>query len=425
MVLFWTLATLMTLVALVIVLVPLLRTHAAPAGPTAHAAALDVLRGQRQEIEADIASGTLPAEAREEVMAELLERAGQDLAAEPAERTSAPRKPWITASVLAAAVPALAFGLYAAIGMPSASDPRMLQAATSPANEQEMVAMVESLARKVRERPEDAQGWALLGRSMAAIGRFQEAADALEHVAKLAPGDPQVLADWADVLGMAQGRSLLGRPRELARQALDIDPKHPKALALMGTAELDAGDYAAAVGYWQRLHDQFPADSPDAKEALVIIAEIRGRAAAAGKPLPSTEVAGKSLPSVAARQTPVPAPSTGAAAVSGSVQLAPPIATRLTGGETLFVLARAEGGPRVPLAVVRTSANALPYSFTLDDSQSMAPGMNISSTPAIRLEARISRSGNVTPQPGDLVGTSDVVKPGARDVKIVVDKVLP
>ena len=414
MLVFWTLATVMTVVALAIALVPLLRARSAVAGPSEHAAALEVLRGQRREIESDIASGILAADARDEALAELLARAGEDL---PADSSKAPaaaaQKPWIAAAIVAIAIPAIAFGLYGTLGSPSALDVKSLGAAK--ADDKQIAAMVESLARKVRDRPDDVQGWALLGRSMAALGRFQEAADAYEHVSKLMPGDPDVLADWADVLGMAQGRSLLGRPREIARQALAADPKHPKALALMGTAELDAGDFASAVGYWERLRDQLPQSSPDAEEARTIIAEIRARAAAAGKPLPGASEAKAASKPVAASGS----------SVSGSVELAFAVAAKVSGAETLFVLARAESGPRVPLAVVRTSADALPYTFALDDSQAMAPGMNISSTQAIRVEARISRSGNATPQPGDLVGTSPVVKPGARNVKIVVDKVLP
>ena len=63
MVVFWILATLMTAVALAFVLVPLLRSRA-EAGPGSVEANLEVLRGQRREIEADVASGTLPADAR-------------------------------------------------------------------------------------------------------------------------------------------------------------------------------------------------------------------------------------------------------------------------------------------------------------------------------------------------------------------------
>jgi cytochrome c-type biogenesis protein CcmH len=113
------------------------------------------------------------------------------------------------------------------------------------------------------------------------------------------------------------------------------------------------------------------------------------------------------------------------ASVTGSVSVAPGLASRVDRSATLFVFARAEKGPRMPLAVVRASASELPLKFTLDDSQAMAPSLKLSSAAEVRIEARISRSGNATPQPGDLVGTSGVVKPGAHDVNIVVDKVLP
>jgi len=43
----------------------------------------------------------------------------------------------------------------------------------------------------------------------------------------------------------------------------------------------------------------------------------------------------------------------------------------------------------------------------------------------VRVEARISRSGNALPQAGDLIGRSGVVKPGARDIAIVIDRVVP
>jgi cytochrome c-type biogenesis protein CcmH len=106
------------------------------------------------------------------------------------------------------------------------------------------------------------------------------------------------------------------------------------------------------------------------------------------------------------------------------VSVAPQVASKVDGAATLFVFARAANGPRVPLAVVRASASKLPMNFTLDDSQAMAPDMKLSRADAVRIEARISRSGNAMPQPGDLVGTSDVVKPGAHGVNIVVDRVL-
>jgi cytochrome c-type biogenesis protein CcmH len=432
MLVFWALATGMTLLALAFVLVPLLRSRGGAAGPSARDVTLEVLRGQRQEIEADIASGSLPAEAREEALAELVERAGEDLPPEAAaaKGTTTPARPWLAASATAVAIPALAFGLYAAVGSPGAVDIKAMPTLSSagPGHDKELVGMIESLAQKVRERPDDARGWELLARSMMSLGRYGEAAEAYEHLAKLVPGDAQVLADYADALGMAQGRSLLGKPRAIAEQALAADPKHPKALALAGTAAMDAQDWGAAMGYWQRLAQTLPPDSQDAAQLRSIMDEVRQRAGPGYAFKDAPTLAQGPGPAPAAKAS-APAPSQPAAAaangISGSVALAPGIAPQVSGKEHLFVFARAEGGPRIPLAVVKLRADVLPYQFALDDSQAMAPGMNISSAQAVRIEARISRSGDVKAQPGDLVGTSEVVKPGARGVKVLVDKVVP
>ena len=436
MLVFWALAAAMTLLALAFVLVPMLRARADASGPSAREVTLAVLRGQRQEIEADIAAGNLPAEARDEALAELVDRAGEDLPAEaaaPKRAPAPPRKPWIVAATTALVVPALAFGLYAAIGSPSATDMKSMARASAgaPTHDKELVSMIDNLARKVRERPDDARGWELLARSMVSLGRFDEAVEAYAHLNKIAPNDPQILADYADALGMTQGRVLRGKPRELAEQALAVDPRHPKALALAGTAAMDASDWGAAMGYWQRLAAVVPPDSPDVGQLRAIMDEVRARAGPGYKFPAPTQVAqagsGKApAPSSGPAPTSGPAAAPSAAsAISGSVSIAPDIAKKMNGSEHLFVFARAEGGPRMPLAIVRLRADALPYQFSLDDSQAMAPGMNISSAQAVRIEARISRSGEAKAQPGDLVGTSDVVKPGTRGVKVLVDKVVP
>jgi len=416
MVVFWILAALMTAVALAFVLVPMLHPRALR-GPSQSESNLAVLRAQRREIEADVANGTLPADVREEALAELVDRAQADLSTPDASVPSQGKRPWLAAAVVAVALPALAFGTYVAMGTPAAADPRLLARGTDRIDDARIVAMVESLAKKVRERPDDREGWALLARSMAALGRFQEATQAYAHLAKLAPTDPQVLADYADALGMAQGGTLAGRPAELARQALSIDPKHRKALALVATASMDAGDYAGATKHWQSLAAELTPGSEDELQVRAILDEVRLKAAASGRAIPEPP---KAQTSVA-----MTAPGSAAASISGSVSIAPAIAAKVDGSETLFVFARAEGGPRVPLAVMRATARQLPMVFALDDTMAMAPNARISQARAVRVEARISRSGNATPQPGDLVGASAVVKPGARDVRVVVDKALP
>jgi cytochrome c-type biogenesis protein CcmH len=420
MLVFWSLAALMTLVALAFVLVPLLRSRPAT-GPSNREANLEVLRGQRREIEADVANGILPADKKDEALAELVERAHDDLSSAPpaADRAG---KPWVTATLVAIAVPLVAFGVYLVRGTPAAVDSQVAKFGTKPpVSDKQIVAMVETLAQKVRERPDDIQGWSLLARSMATLQRFPEAAEAYARLNTLTPNDPDILADYADVLGMAQGGTLAGKPYELVKQALALDPSHKKSLALAGTAALDARDFDSAARYWQALARALPPDSEDAGQVRAILAEVMTKAAAAGQVLGKTPSEAQAPAAGAAPR----AAATNATSVSGSVSVAPEIAARVDKAATLFIFARAENGPRMPLAIVRSSAAQLPAAFTLDDSQAMAPNMKLSSVKAVRIEARVSRSGQAAPQPGDLVGTSPVVQPGARDVKIILDKVLP
>ena len=109
----------------------------------------------------------------------------------------------------------------------------------------------------------------------------------------------------------------------------------------------------------------------------------------------------------------------------GTVSLSPALAGKVAPTDSLFIFARAAAGPRMPLAVVRRQVKDLPFTFTLDDSQAMAPEMNLSKFRDVIVGARISKSGSATPQSGDLQGLSATVQTGADNIKIVIDQVVP
>ncbi|HEX4153936.1 MAG TPA: hypothetical protein VHY75_17145 [Steroidobacteraceae bacterium] len=126
----------------------------------------------------------------------------------------------------------------------------------------------------------------------------------------------------------------------------------------------------------------------------------------------------------AAAAGPLPGASTGAV-VHGEVSLAQPLRTRAAAAAALFIVAKSTGSPGPPVAVFRTTAAEWPIEFTLDDSQSMLPGRNLSSAGRITVEARISQSGQAMPAPGDLVGTSGVIDPAEhRPLAILIDRVM-
>ena len=386
---FWLLGTLLAIGVLTWLLRPLLLTRA-PRPLSRESVNVSIYRDQLRELEADRVAGTLAASDYERARAELEARMLHDVAEPDALPARAPGRR--TALAVGLAVPFLAVALYLAVGNPGAVD-REEERAASVA---QVEAMVSRLAARLRENPEDVNGWKLLGRSYAVLGRYDESADAYAKAAARAPRDAGLLADFADALAMARGQSLQGEPEKLVLRALEIEPANLKALALAGTAAFERKDFAAAADYWKRMLPHVAPDSEDARAIQQNIAEASAMATA--KPAAT-------------------------ATVRGTVSLAPQLKEKVSADDTVFVFARAVGGPQMPLAVTRTRVRDLPFRFELDDSMAMTPEMKLSAFPKVVVMARISKSGSATPQPGDLYGASDTVANDASTVEVMIDAV--
>jgi cytochrome c-type biogenesis protein CcmH len=419
---FWSTIALLLGGALLFVLPPLLRP---PARTQAGPSPLTVYREQRAQADAELAQGTLTTGQHAQALEELQGRVIDEVGDTPDPADVQPGRLPSLASVVAAALllPAAALTLYGLLGNPAALAP-LAPASPGAGNaphtmsRDQMEEMVERMAEKLEKSPTDAEGWHMLARSYVAIGRLPEAAQAYDRASTLAPKDPQVLADYADTLAMVNGRNLEGRPTELVMAALKIDPAHPKALSLAGTAAFNRGEFATAAATWEKLLATLPRDSDQARSVSASIAQAQ----AAATKVPQPSVAG-ARPQVDAATTAAPA-ATGTRDIEGRVTIADALKPRLAPGTTLFVFARAVDGPRMPLAIVKVGAGQFPYQFKLDDSSAMAPQFKLSGQTTVMLGARISRSGNATPESGDLMGTLGPVKVGSRDIKLVIDKVV-
>lgn len=113
--------------------------------------------------------------------------------------------------------------------------------------------------------------------------------------------------------------------------------------------------------------------------------------------------------------------------VSGEVSLAAALSTKAAVGATLFIVAKSVDSPGPPVAVFRGTVAAWPVKFTLDDSQSMLPGRNLSKAGRVTIEARISQRGQPMPAAGDLQGSSGVINPAGQPpqpLKILIDRVI-
>lgn len=369
---------------------------------------LQVLREQLRELERDLQEGLIGEEAYRQAR-EDIERRTLDYAGESAPvATGAGRRPWL-AIAIGIAFPLVVGGLYWTLGAPESVLPGKAQQAGKEGEHalspQQIAAMVERLALRLQENPNDGAGWLMLGRSYAVLGRYPESAAAFGRALSLLPPDAQHYADYADIVAMAQGKSLAGEPEKLVRRALEIDPNNLKALALSGTIAFDRQDYQAAIGEWRRVLALLPADSGAAAGIQGSIRDAENRLAIAGQKAQAQ-------------------PAAAGGKVAGVVSIDPQLAATVKPGDTLFVFARAVDGPKMPLAMLRAKAGELPLRFTLDDSMAMAPQFKLSAAARVVVGARISRSGDALARAGDVEGLSGPVAPGAGEVKIVIDSVV-
>jgi cytochrome c-type biogenesis protein CcmH len=389
-------------------------------GAASDAATLNaaLYREQLAELENERTAGTLAesdaTQARDELERRLLEdvSASEQTAAGTTASSVAMATGHRTAWVLSLILPVAAAGLYYKLGTPQAMQPQADVAASQTITDQQVEQMVVRLAAKLAKQPDDPKGWAMLGRSYHTMGRAADAVKAFEHVGPALLTDATLLATYADALASVSGGKLAGRPTDIIEQALLVDPDHPMALELAAAAAAQRKDSVAAAGYWTHLLKRLPPDSDDARWVQSQLAALQSDA----KPVASTQ---------AQKGTAEPSSSTAPEAVTGHVSLAPALASKVNAGDTLFLFARAEQGSRMPLAILRLTANQLPMDFKLDDSLAMSPNARLSGAQKIVVEARVSRSGNAMPAAGDLYGMSPVITPGAHGLQIVIDQVMP
>lgn len=366
-----------------------------------------VYRDQLAELDVALADGTLSPERHAGAREAVRLRLAQELrgAAGVAARMGPSRGAALGSALLLVAGAGI---LYAILGTPAALDPAARVVARDDSAHglqgEQIAGMVERLAARLRDNPEDLNGWVMLARSYGAIGRFNEASRAYGEAVRLAPNDAPLLADYADALAMAQGRRFDGEPDRMVARALRADGSNIKALALAGSSAFARQDFHRAIEHWSRIRDQVAADSDMARSIDASIAQAR--AAAGGV---------SSVGSAAPAQ---------AAAVSGTVDLSPALAARVNAGDTLFIYARPVDGSRMPLAIDRRAVGTWPASFRLDDASAMSPAARLSTQSRVVLEARISKSGSANPTPGDLRGVSPPVEVGREGIVIEIASVI-
>ena len=407
----------MLVTALLFVVLPLWRSSLKNRMVQRDSANLEIFRDQIAEMDADLRNGLLTQEMFEQGKRELQNRLLDEVGEDASAATHAVRNPLkVLALVLAVVLPLTAIGVYWKVGTPDALQQKDRVVSAEGFDGIRSEAALKALEQELAAKPDDAENLLLLARAYSERERFADASQAYDQLTRLIPKEAQLWADYADVLAMASGKTLVGAPTKLLNKALSLDPNNFKALALSGSAAMERGDYAATVSYWEKLLNMIPKEDENARivqsgiqQARVLLAQKNGGKAPAK-----------------ARSTPEDKQiQAGSEGITGTVSLSASLKAKASPDDTVFVLVRAAEGPKMPLAIVRKQVKDLPLQFTLDDSTAMSPQMKMSNFDRVVVIARVSKSGNAMTQSGDLQGMSAIIKPGSKGLKLNIDSVLP
>ena len=268
--------------------------------------------------------------------------------------------------------------------------------------------MVATLAARLEANPDDAMGWQMLARSYVAIGRYPEALGAFREAwDRTEVPDTPLKLGLAEAVALSDPQALGGEARQLLEEVLLIDPGNEKALWYGGLAALQAGEAELVRQRWSAL---LAIGVPDSMAQV-----MRDQLAALGPGGGSVTQSVVSEPQATDGYT---------------IRLDISVSDTLEGGAynpsaSLFVFARStDGGP--PLAVIRSSAAAVPGEFALSDANAMIPGRSLADFESLTLVARISNSGQPTEQSGDFFGVLEYMPgEGGATAALLIDQVVP
>lgn len=389
--LFWILAALLVLLALLLLLPPLLKKRDVLAEDDHQQRNISIARQRLAELNRQQQNGELSQALFDEQYLELQLMLNDDLqtaAEQPRPVTGQGR--WV-AALVGLFLPLVSIALYAQLGDLNAVDKIEQQQA-----DKQSVAKVEALIVKLKEhlqqQPEDLEGWIMLGRSYSYLQQYQNAADIYAQLYRRKPDDAEIILQYANNLGMARNGDMTGEPAQLIFKAVQLAPDNANILWLAGLAKAEEGSSREAAAYWQKLAGLLPADS----EALQQVQKML-----------------KSL-DVDADNSSRPAAETVDINIQAAIE--PTLKAKMDPQATVFIYAQAVNGPKMPLAIVRKTLSDLPVKVVLNDNMAMQGSTRLGEHQKLKIIARVSRSGNAMPQVGDLIGSTEITQPFAKQL---------
>ena len=319
-----------------------------------------------------------------------------------------------------------------AAALESGADPRnaaaQANAAAAEAAQQQAASIQEMLPQleaRLAENPDDVQGWLLLARTYMNIGEYEKAEQTLQRLNQTDNTNPELIIMLAEAAALQNQGDLTGKPQELIRQALDLDPTNQRGNLLLALSHQQAGQHAKAIEILESLRSN-PSIS---EEGAANIKQMIGQSLAV-----------MNAPEHPQQDTPIVAANNGSdseaadasndasgPSLSVSIELADNARALANNSDSVFVFAVASNGPPMPLAAVRISVADLPATIVLDNTKAMIPNMTLSTFPSVTVGARVSSTGDAIAKTGDWFGEQTNISTDGTttSVQIVIDQQTP
>ena len=368
---------------------------------------INIAKDRVNDLKQQLQAGALTQAQFDEQYAELELTLGDDLDIEQLNQKSSSQGRWVV-PVLLIAIPLFSMLTYLQLGEPDAlKKAQEVQQAQKQSSQSglDVNAMVSGLAERLKQDPENAEGWLMLGRSYKYLEKYPLAVNAFEKAYALLGDEPEIMLQYADALAMANGGKLAGKPSELIFKALEKSPNALTGLWLAGMAKAENGEFNQAMQYWRKLEKILPPESDSLRELQGLMAAVQAQ----------TTGSSGTVDTVSATVTTV--------SINVQVSVADFIKAKVAQTDTVFIYAKALTGPPMPLAIVRKQVSDLPLSVTLDDAMAMMPTMKLSKFKQVKIMARISKSGAAMQQKGDFIGSVELQElAGSTSVVIVISE---
>ena len=368
---------------------------------------IEIAQHRLAELKENRLTGGITQAQYDEQFADLEQALSDDLDIVSREIQVTTHSKWII-YVVALGIPLLAGSLYFMLGNYQAVSHAAEMSVDPEATKLlEINKMVLRLAEKMKAKPDDAQGWLILGRSYKALEQYPQAADAFANAYRLLGNQAEAMLLYADALAYVNNRNLAGKPSKLVYKALALEPDNLNALWLGGMAKAQEGDAPAAIKLWKKLEATLPPGSDSQQEIKNLLSNLakdtsQGQVQKEPEAPEQAKVSNFTL--------------------SVQVSLSPKLQKAAAAEDTVFIYAQALSGPKMPLAIVRKHVSDLPLAVSLNDSMAMMPNMKLSNFASVKLLARISKSGNAMTQPNDLIGIIEQVDLTDKSIhKIIIN----